>query len=477
MSAPILWILFPGLVAVILYNLRRWERSILLAGLLVATGLAWLAWWLPIEEPVRLGLWAGFPAFALGDTLTILGRRFILNNASRPVLVLIYLGVTYWFGGARVARSDRLFVPLGLAIAALFTAALAVEPFLYAALLIEMAALVSVPILSPPGRPVGRGVLRFLAFQTLGMPFLLFTGWLLTGAETTPAGIDLVVRAAILMGMGFAFLMAIFPFHTWIPMLAEEAHPYAAAFVLFFLPSVIALFGLSFLQRYPWLQTAPDLVVALRFVGMLMVLIGGVWAAFQRHLGRIMGYAAIMEIGLALLAISLSLGSGEAANPGGSLSLGIFFAQLLPRGIGLALWSLSLSILQQRSGGLSYHAVHGIARQLPVVAAGLLLAQFSIAGFPLLAGFPVSVALWSALAQQSLPITLLSVLGSAGLMIAGLRTLAVLVTGPDEADWCVTESWPQIGFLSLSGLALILVGILPQWFLPFLMDVARIFGR
>ena len=476
MSSPFMWILFPGAVAGLFYILRRWQRAILVAGVFVAALLALLAWKLPIGEPVSLDVWARFPSFTVSDTFTILGRRFILDNSTRPALVLIYLGVAFWFGGAGAAHSDRLFIPLGLGMAALLTAALAVEPFLYAALLIEMAALICVPILSPPGQPVGRGVLRFLAFQTLGMPLILSAGWLLTGVEGVPANPAVVVRATILVGLGFAFLMAIFPFHTWIPMLAEEAHPYAAAFVFFVLPAAISVLGLNFLHRYAWLREGTDVILALRFVGVLMVVTGGVWAAFQRHLGRILGYAATMEIGLSLLAMSLGFSASGPSTVGSGLLLGLFFAQLLPRGIALVLWALALSILRARTGGLWFRSVQGIARQMPGASAGLLLAQASLAGFPLLAGFPVNFALLSALAQQSLPIALLTVLGNAGLLFAGVRTLAVLVTGPGEDDWCLTETWSQLVLLSISGMILLLAGLLPQWYLPALVNVARIFS-
>ena len=43
---------------------------------------------------------------------------------------------------------------------------------------------------------------------------------------------------------------------------------------------------------------------------MLMVFVGGVWAAFENHLGRMMGYAAVMEIGLSLMAIGLGNAAG-----------------------------------------------------------------------------------------------------------------------------------------------------------------------
>ncbi len=469
MNTPVIWILFPLGLAVSLYLIRRWQTVIQLIGILVTLTLAGLAWQLPIGQPLPLGPLAGPVPLELADTLTILGRRFVLDETARPVLIFVYLGLAFWFGGARLARTDRLFIPAGLAVAALLVAALAVEPFLYAALLIVIAALVCVPLLSPPGHPTGRGVLRFLVFQLMGMPFLLFAGWLISSLDAAPASRSLLMQITVLLGLGFAFFSAIFPFHTWIPMLAEESNPYAAAFVFFLLPGVVSLFGLEFLTRYTWLGTEPLVADVLRFMGAWMVVTGGVLCAFQRNLARMLGFAVIFEIGLSLLALSLASSALGAR-------LEIFFALLLPRGIGLGTWALALSILLSRLGSLSFSAVFGLGRQMPLAAAALLLAHFSIAGFPLLAGFPVQVALWEALAGQSLPTALLSLLGAAGLLAGGIRCMAVLFTGPEDRPWEITESAGQSALLVIGLLAIFALGLLPQWFLPPLANMAHMFA-
>jgi NADH-quinone oxidoreductase subunit N len=474
MSAPILWIVFPGLAAGVLYLLRRWERLAQVSGILITLILAWIAWQLPLGEIVSLGKIPGLPretTVFVDTTLTLLGRRFILTNALRPILVMIYLGVAFWFGGAVVARVSRLFVPLGLTIAALLTASLAVEPFLYAALIIEITALISVPILSPPGKHAGRGVLRFLTFQTMGMPFILLAGWALGGVTTHPTDPAVILRVAVFMVLGFTLLMAIFPFHTWIPMLAEEAHPYSAAFVFFILPTIVAMFGLEFLGRYTWLRSSPTVFLVLRFLGILMAAYGGVWAAFQNHLGRILGYTVIYETGLSLLAISLI---GDPQD--GQMLMGIFFALLAPRAVALALWAEALSVLQARFPELTFENLGGAARQMPVATAGILLAQFSTAGLPLLAGFPVQVALWSSLASRAPAGVFLAVLGNIGLLFAGMRTLAIFITGPQDTAWSMQETRPQLFLIGTGGLLIFIMGVVPQWIIPALVHIAAVFS-
>jgi NADH-quinone oxidoreductase subunit N len=474
MSAPILWIVFPGVAAGVLYWLRRWERTAQVSGALIALLLAWIAWQLPLGETVSLGKLPGLPqetTIFVETTLTLLGRRFVLTNALRPILIMIYLGVAFWFGGAVVARVSRLFIPVGLAIAALLTASLAVEPFLFAALIIEITALISIPILSPPGKRTGRGVLRFLTFQTMGMPFILLAGWALGNETTQPTDQAVALRIAVFLVLGFALLLAIFPFHTWIPMLAEEAHPYPAAFVFFILPTIVALLGLEFLGRYAWLRNSTTVFLVLRFLGVLMAAYGGIWAAFQVHLGRILGYTVIFETGLSLLAISLS---GDPKD--GQVLIGIFFALLAPRTVALALWAEALSAIQTHYPELTFEGLRGVARQMPIASAGVLSAQFSTAGFPLLAGFPVQVALWSSLASRSPAIVFLAVLGNIGLFFAAMRTLAILITGPQDTPWIVQETRPQIFLIGTGGLLIFIMGIVPQWIIPALAHIATIFS-
>jgi formate hydrogenlyase subunit 3/multisubunit Na+/H+ antiporter MnhD subunit len=198
-----------------------------------------------------------------------------------------------------------------------------------------------------------------------------------------------------------------------------------------------------------------------------MVFFGGLWAAFQSHLGRMMGYAVVVEIGLSLLALGAGAPTGDM-NP----LLNNFFSLLLPYGLALAVWALALVTIRTVAPDLRFRSVMGIARNLPLASSALFLAHFSMAGFPLLAGFPVQLSLWENLAGRYPFIAIEALFGIAGLMVGGLRTLAVLVMGPAGQEGQASETWDQVSLLGLGMIALLLVGLMPQWFLPFMTNLA-----
>lgn len=455
MSAPHIWIILPLIIAGISFFLRRWKNVISISITIFVLLLTLIAWLIPFDELVVIGPWA----FTIADRIEFAGRQFILSNADRSTLVVINLLLTFFFAGSLTAGASKQFVPVGLAMSTMLIASLAVEPFLYAALFIQVAVLISIPLLSPPGKSIEPGVLRYLVLMSFGFLFMLVGGWLLSSVELTVTEPTVLYPVLIFFGLGFAFLLAIFPLNTWIPMLTERTHPYAVIFLLSILPLIVITLLLRFTSGYPWLL---DLEI-IQFLGLLMVVTGGLWAAFQRDLGRFLGYAVIIEIGRSILAISQPAG------------LPIYAAMFLPRILAFAVWGLSLSLIREQAENLKFQSVQGLARQSVILPLGVLVAHFSIAGFPLLAGFPVLLSLLDQLVQSSTTIAFFTLLGAFGLMVGGLRTLAVFVMGPvDLPAQENTITLVSKVYLVLGITFLFLAGIFPHWFYTILAEIAEI---
>jgi len=363
-------------------------------------------------------------------------------------LIVIYLMLSYFFLGSISAKVSSLFVPLGLAMGAILVASLSVQPFLYAALLIEVAVLIGVLILSSPGKHVERGVLLYLIFLSFGFPFMLVGGGMISSAAISGANVTNLLPTLVVLGFGFAFLLAIFPLNAWIPLLFEQENPYSSVFVLSVFPTIIIALLLRFTSQYPWLLDF-DII---QLIGTLMVITGGIWAAFQRNLGRMLGYAVIIDIGYSILAISQPE------------SLPIYIGMVLPRILAYGVWALGLSLILEQVVNLDFRSVQGLGRQFPLLVLGVLVANFSLAGFPLLASFPFLLALWYQLAQTSTVIALLALLSSVGLLIGALRSLAVFVMGPEELDPKIQKNTRASEILLLLGvLAIVITGLFPNW--------------
>ena len=462
MSAPIIWIFIPAILAIILWFIPN-GRLVTILGIGLLLTLSLLAWLLPVEIPLSIGN----VSIKIYSNLTILGRHLILSANDQPLLCFIYTSLCFWYVSSIIAGSSPDQISYGLIITSLLIAALAVEPFLYAALIIETAVLISIPLLKPNKIFPGRGLVRYLVFQTIAMPFILFSGWLLSGITTSTGELPLAGQAAIFLGLGFIFLLAIFPFNTWIPLLSEETNPSTMSLILWIFPTVGLLFGLYFLDTYSWIRDSNYLSSILRTAGMITIISGGIWAAFQKDLKRMIAYAMSMEIGYSLLAISIN----------GSIGINLFFGLLVHRTIILFLWAMALSIILKKNSSATFTSVKGLGRKYPFASIIVVFSHLSFVGLPLLAGFPIHQALWEQLGKQSIYEAFWYLIATIGLLTGGIRVLSVLVTPSSEDEITSQETLTQRVFLSLGILILIMMGIFPQWVAPLLSRLPSLFNH
>jgi NADH-quinone oxidoreductase subunit N len=446
-TAPLIWIVLPLVLASGLWLFRRNTRLTTILGSLICGILSFLAIVLPIGDVIQVGA----IKIEIGSMLTVLGRRFILLAADKYLLAFVYAAGTFWFAGTWVLRVHHSFISLGLGVIAILLAALAVEPFLYSALIFEIAILVSIPLLVKPGMAIGKGALRFLIYQSLGMPFLLLAGWFLGGTGSNLSDPLLLNQAIVLMGLGFAFWLAIFPFHTWIPILAEEANPYISGFIMAFFPPMVIFILLDFINGLTWVRESEIFFTALQISGVIMIFTGGVWSAFQKNVSRLFGYAVIIETGFTLVAISLRSGDG----------LLYTVMILLPRIIALALWALSMTILKDQNLKLDFESLQGLIYRTPIGALGIVSAVLSMAGLPLLASFSLRQSVVETLANIRPGIIIWVVLGMTGFLIGGFR-LVWEVTAKTQKSPLASPTRIATGLILTAIVLLFLLGIAPR---------------
>lgn len=182
-------------------------------------------------------------------SLAFSGVRLTITNSDKPLLSILLIALVVWFAGTYAVKAKALFFPLAIGISSILTASLVIEPRILAPLLVEIAALISVPLLIQSElRPI-KGVLRFLSFQTIGMGLVLLGNWMIIFSRIqSNLQLDQVIPL-IVIGVGLAMTLPIFPFHSWINLLSQESDPYLVGYIFFIFPMTNAVLAVSSLLR------------------------------------------------------------------------------------------------------------------------------------------------------------------------------------------------------------------------------------
>jgi len=446
-SAPLIWIILPLAISAILLALLKYDRVIRWMGLLTSGLLSLIAFFQPVGSVLQIG---GI-SIDFTSSFYIFGRSFSLDNSDRFVILIVYMTIFFFLLLMDREFVPTKFVPLSFAIAAFLLSALAVQPFLYSAVLVELAVLLMILMVREKGDQPVVGILRFLIYLSLALPCILFAGWILGGAQASTSDETRLTAAAIFLLVGFSIWLAVFPFHSWLPQFAATVHPFLFGFLFSILPVVLLLVIVDYLSSLIWLRSATYLSPALMTIGAIMVVTAGIFSSVEKQIARLASYTVLLETGFALFMIALRSDQG----------MSLLYQSFIPRIIGLSLLCYSLSILRQNQISLVKGGVTSLIRQFPFATLGILGSMLSIAGFPLLAAFPVRLQLLHLIGRTSLPALIALAAGMAGFLIATVR-LFVLMTFPARQKWHLRERPPQVIVLCIGLLLLVVMGLFPS---------------
>lgn len=451
LGGPLGLILLPLATAPLAYLLRRWAT---LAGLL-ASGVALFLALVVLRLPL-------IPVSA-ESVVSVLGRELVLTPSNRLALAFIYAIATVIFIlGWRIPQGAPFF-PLSLALLAALTGALLVRPFLFAVLLLQIGASLSVFLIQGDRPGSTQAALRYLVLTTLAVPPFLVAGWLVDVYATNPLETSLLPTARGLIAFGFAILLTAVPFHSWVPAVGSEAPPLAAALILGLNPLAVFMLLLTMLQDFPWLEAGGAAYAWLRAGGLLLVALGGALAFSRRSFGRLMGYGALVELGAALIALGLG-------QPAGLRAAVIILAL---RAISLVVSCAGLALLRQEVDSDTFEALRGRGWETPVGLAALIFGGLSLAGFPFTPGFVGRWALLGVLVAGDLPAAAVVFLAGVSVAAGYLRGQAALLEG--TADLAGADPRLARILVVLTLAAAVVLSLFPQMFLPAVDGLASLF--
>ena len=252
--------------------------------------------------------------------------------------------------------------------------------------------------------------------------------------------------------VGVAFKLGAVPFHIWVPDVYQGA------------PTAVTLFIGSAPKIAAYAMAMRLLVGSLGelqhdWQGMLIVLavlslgLGNIVAIAQSNIKRMLAYSTISHIGFILLGIL----SGSAAGYSAAMFYTIVYALMTMGAFGAVIILSRAGVDAERLDDYK-----GLNDKHPWFAFMMLIFMFSMAGVPPLVGFQAKLAVLRTLVQAELVwLAIVAVLFSVIGAFYYLRIIKLMYFDQAESDISIDKGWDIKTVLSLNGLLVLGLGIMP----------------
>lgn len=284
--------------------------------------------------------------------------------------------------------------------------------------------------------------IKYLALASVSSSFLLFglallycgTGSLdIEGATSTLAAIaelpSLIVTGLALVITGFAFKLALAPFHMWAPDVFEGSPAPVSAFIATVSKGSVFAILLRFFSSFN-LQDRPPVFAIFTFLAIVSMFTGNLLALYQKNVKRLLACSSIANMGYILVAF---LAAGPLRFQAVAFYLVIYFIMTL------GAFGVVTVLSEGGREADSFEDFRGLAETRPMIAGLFTLMLLALSGMPVTAGFFAKFFIVAAGAGSSLWPLVLTVIVNSGIgLFYYLRLISTIYAGapqkaPDHA--------------------------------------------
>ncbi len=404
----LIWLPVVGIAAIAL--VPREQKDVIKVIAAVATGLQlWVAVLLLLKFDSAVGTYqflekaAWIPSFNIHYTLGV-------DGLSLPMVILTpLLSFLAVFVSWKIEKATKgyfaLFLLLDTGMIGVF---LALDFFLFyvfwEVMLLPMYFLIG--MWGGPQREYA--AIKFFLYTLVGSVLMLVailalyftcgqTFDLITLTQTAPEqlqgvtwwGISAIRIIWVLLFVGFAIKVPIFPLHTWLPLAHVEA-PTAISVILAGILLKMGLYGMLRINYGLLPEAVWWFAGTLAVLGLINVIWGALCALAQKDLKKLVAYSSVNHMGYALLGMAAVVAAGAmngenilAAQAG--LSGAVF--QMFNHGTISAMLFILVGVVYDRAHHRDIEGFGGLAKQMPIYAGVTMVAFFAGLGLPGMSGF------------------------------------------------------------------------------------------
>ncbi len=414
--------------------------------------------------------------FDQGSQPVTFSGMFVADSMASVLKLCIYAGVIAMLVYSKSSLQARdmyrgefyvltLFAMLGMMVLASANHLLT----LYIGLELMSLALYAMVALQRDSAIATEAAMKYFVLGALASGMLLYGMSMLYGATGTldlaqmsqvidggNADNTILAFALVFIVAGLGFKLGAAPFHMWVP----DVYHGAPTAVALFIGSVPKLAAFAFAMRLLVTGLGADYLVEqwqwmLILMAVLSLAIGNIVAIAQTNLKRMLAYSSISHMGFLLLGILSGDGDGYAA--------GMFYVIIY---VMMNVGAFGMILLLSRSGfeADNLDDFKGLNRRNPWYAAMMLILMLSMAGLPPTAGFYAKLSvLWAVVDAGYVWLAVVAVLFSLIGAFYYLRMVKIMYFDEPIDTTPIVPGAGMRWILSLNGLAMLGLGIMPGW--------------